>query len=76
MQVAGIYLAFSGWGYAVIAAAAITGFALGSKRMTVVFGHLWLTERPSNPLVSALLWVGLVLVGTIGYFVLSHHHVS
>jgi hypothetical protein len=73
VQFVGAYLSFASWGSATVFAAAITGLVLGSQRTTVLFGHLWLTERPRNSWLSLLLWIGLVAIGVLGYYLLPLH---
>jgi hypothetical protein len=69
----GAYLSFASWGSAIIIASAMTGFALGSVRTVVLFGHLWLTERPRNAWLSSLLWIALIAIGLTGYYLLPSH---
>ena len=48
LEVFGVFSTFHSWGTAVVAAAWLTGFAIGSERSIVLFAHLWGTERPKN----------------------------
>lgn len=74
VQVVEAYLSFAQWGSAVIATAGLTGLALGSDRTIVLFGHLWLTERPRRALLSSVLWLALFAIGFVSYSLLPSSH--
>jgi len=65
----GLYASVPQWGLPVVFVPTIAGFVLGSERAMSLFGHLWLTERPRNVLLTSLLWAVLILSGAIGYLV-------
>src|SRR5262245_29966911 len=58
------------WGTLLLAVAALVGFCLGSDRTIRILGHLWFTEKPRNPGLSAVLWVGLLSISLAAYVLL------
>ena len=56
------------WGTALIVVACVLGFALGPRRMASFWGHLWFTEQPSNPVLSAWLWLAVLAVIGVSYW--------
>ena len=45
---------------AVVLAAGVVGFVCGSDRVLVMFGHLWSTQKPRQPVVTAMLWIAFI----------------
>jgi len=59
------------WGCAVVFLVAIAGFTLGSARTASVFGHLWGTEEPRQHVLTLMLWLVRLGLGTVTYHVLN-----
>ena len=64
----GFFGQFHVWAITVVACAAVTGFCLGSERMTILFGHLWGTERPHKVAVTLGLWAALAFIAFVSHW--------
>ncbi|NIA53500.1 hypothetical protein HAV22_07515 [Massilia sp. TW-1] len=60
-----LYANFTHWGLAVSLLAAATGFVCGADRTIVLSHHLLLTARPRDALLSAGLWLALMLCAAV-----------
>lgn len=62
-----VFRAFHVWSAILVAGSFVAGLVLGRRRMAALAALLWGSEAPGLEWVSALLWMGVVLVVAISY---------
>ena len=60
------------WATGTAIAAAIAGYALGTRRIVEAFGHLWFTSNPERPWITLLMWSVVAAIGIIAYVATAH----